>query len=543
MGALDQKSLLEVRVHNNAPHTHTAPASKDAWHVSGVRCHLIGIGGCGMSGLARMLISRGASVTGSDMAKTPTTTALEAQGVPITLQQTAKTIPADTSIVVASAAIRPDHPERIAAEERGLEVLSYAEALGKCMLGRVGVAVSGTHGKSTTVGMLGHVLIACGIDPTVIIGATSSAFPDTNNKPSGFRLGDEQAGKGVVLAEACEFNRSFHSLQPTIGAVMNVEADHLDIYGSIDGVVEAFGDFAAKLPDASAGGKLLIAHEGTHRREVTARCTCEIETIGYAPSANWRVQVLNDGSATVTPTHTDKKAVIGPFRLRQPGEHMVMNAAFAAVIAASLGASPTEITHALESFQGVDRRMQRLNDVPMSSSSNTADPSQSIAVFDDYGHHPTEIETTLRSLRSAMLEGQDANATDRRNARGRLICVFQPHQHSRTRFLLEEFAQSFTHADVVVVPEIYFVRDSEIEKAKVRSSDLVDKLIARDVKAMHVHPMSAIVDQLRVLVRGGDVLVVMGAGPVTWIAHEFVKVCSKGVYPGADAPSQHQGDT
>jgi len=298
--------------------------------------------------------------------------------------------------------------------------------------------------------------------------------------------------------------------------------------------VEAFGEFAARLPGRDDGGRLLIAHEGAHRREVAARATCAVETIGYGPGADWRVSVDQMGQVTVSGAEGGDPVVIGPFRVRQPGEHMAMNAAFAGVLSVMLGADPSRVGEAIGSFGGVDRRMQRLADVPMDAGVEFKDAAKTVAVFDDYGHHPTEIETTLRALRGSMLSGVGEGAA-RREAGGRLICVFQPHQHSRTRFLLEEFAQSFSHADVVVVPEIYFVRDSEIEKTKVRSSDLVDRLIARDVKAMHVHPMAAIVDQLRVLVNGGDVLVVMGAGPVTWIAHEFVRVCADGVRPGGSS--------
>lgn len=467
---------------------------------------MIGIGGCGMSALARMLRSQGAIVTGSDTTPSDATRALEAEGLRITFDQAAGALPESCDLVVASAAVKLDNPELLAATRLGLETLSYAEALGRCMAGRTTVAIAGTHGKSTTAAMLGVALRDAGLDPSVIVGATCAQLADEGGAPTGFRLGADaipsgpRAGQpGVLIAESCEYNRSFHHHRPTIASISAVEADHLDIYGSVDAVIEAFRDFARLIPPASEGGRLLIAHEGAHRREVTAGAACAVETIGFSPGADWVVECDTETRRVVL--HRDREAVAG-WVMKIPGEHMAMNSAVACVHAIWLGADPERIARSLSNFRGLDRRMQLLGE------------TGGVRVYDDYGHHPTEVEATLRALRE--FERPETRS-------GRLVCVFQPHQHSRTRFLLDEFAQAFGRADVVIVPHIYFVRDSEIEKTRVSAADLVDRLRARGVQAMHLYPFDAIVEQLSVLCRENDLLVVMGAGPVWQVAQGFLR--------------------
>lgn len=488
--------------------------------VRAKHAYLIGIGGCGMSGLARMLRGRGAIVTGSDKESSTAADALQAEGIDVGFDQSQPWLPEACDLVIASAAIRPEHPQLLEATRRGVPTLAYAEALGLCMLGRTGVAIAGTHGKSTTVGMLGHTLIQCGLDPTVIVGATApqlganarderrlgEANPVVSTPSTGFRLGCDlipsgpmQGAPGVLVAEACEFNRSFHNLFPSVAAITSVEADHLDVYGSLDAVVQSFRDFARLVAPAKDGGKLFIAHDGAHRREVTAGLECAVESVGFAPAADW-VVTYDTRSRRVALSKAGVQ--IATWILKIPGAHMAIDSAFAAVIAMHLGGDIQQIESALSSFAGVDRRMQFLGE------------AAGVRVYDDYGHHPTEIDVTLRALR-------EAERPEERG--GRLICVFQPHQHSRTRFLLDEFAQAFSGADIVIVPHIYFVRDSEIEKTKVSAADLVDRLRQRGVQAMHLYPFEAIIEQLQNVCRKGDLLVVMGAGPVWQVAAGFMR--------------------
>ncbi len=496
--------------------------------LGGRHVYMVGIGGCGMSGLARMLCSRGAIVAGSDSSPGDSTAALVAEGVPVAFEQAAGRVPDPCDLVIASAAIRPEHPELLEAQRRGVEVITYAEALGRCMAGRTGIALAGTHGKSTTTAMLGAALTDAGLDPTVIVGATCSQLSHGSlaplGRPVGFRLGAETiplgplAGRhGLLLAEACEFNRSFHHLRPTVGSISSVEADHLDVYGSLDAVVQAFAEFARLLPPAEDGGMLLIADEGAHRRQVAAGLKCRVETIGFSPAADWVVWL---DTPTRQVTLTRRGSEVASWRASLPGAHNAMNAATACALAVSLGADAARVAESLAAFRGVDRRTQFLGERPV--------PGGAVRVYDDYGHHPTEIDATLRALRD-FERPQDRG--------GRLVCVFQPHQHSRTRFLLEEFAAAFEQADAVIVPHIYFVRDSEIEKQKVSSADLVDRLRKRGVRAMHLYPFEAIVEQLENLCRAGDTLVVMGAGPVWQVAHGYLGWETVGT---SDSPQRHR---
>ncbi len=525
------------------PAAHPMPQSIDSEvfaNLAGKAVYLVGIGGCGMSGLARMMKSRGAIISGSDKEQSEATDALVADGVAVGLDQSRPWIPEVCDLVVATAACRDDHPQLAEARRRGVPVYLYAQALGRSMTGRTGVAIAGTHGKSTTTAMLGCALTDAGLEPTVIVGATSSQLgkgclnaeiaEDAEGKekesnsaisvssafnPTGFRLGSMEiptgalVGKpGILLAESCEFNRSFHNFRPTIASISSVEADHLDIYGSLDAVVQAFHEFAKLVPPAEQGGRLLIAHDGAHRREVTAGLNCTVETIGYSPESDW-VVAYDPATRKVTVAH--ERGVVAAWVNMLPGAHNAMNAATALVLGLWLGGEADVLARSLGAFRGIDRRMQFLGERPMPGANGSGGV---VRVYDDYGHHPTEIDCTLRALRESE-RPQDKG--------GRLVCVFQPHQHSRTRHLMEEFASSFSQADIVIVPHIYFVRDSQEEKHKVTAGDLVDRLREKGVRAMHLYPFEAIVEQLENVCRGGDLLVVMGAGPVWQVARGFLK--------------------
>ena len=484
--------------------------------VDGKHIYMIGIGGCGMSGLSRLLLSRGATVSGSDLAKTEETSFLATMGIKVGFDQAKGSLPKRCDLVVASAAIKPEHAEMLEAERRGIPTLTYAEALGRCMVGRTGVAIAGTHGKSTTTALLGCVLTDCGINPSVIVGAICGQLLNgpAHTKPGdaavGVRMGALQipagthAGKpGVLVAEACEFNRSFHHFRPLIASISSVEADHLDIYGTLDAVIEAFHQFAELVPPAEEGGILLIGYENSHRREVTAGLKCKVETIGFNPSADWVVSYEPEGRQ-VKLKHCRK--VVGEWSMILPGQHNALNAATAIAIASMLGADPKAAAISASNFRGIHRRSEFMG--------ARAVGAGTVRVYDDYGHHPTEIDVTLKALRE--LEKPEARG-------GRLICVFQPHQHSRTRHLLDEFANSFSNADVVIVPHIYFVRDSQAERQKVSAADLVDKLRTKGIKAKHIYPFEAIVEELEHMCRPNDMVVVMGAGNVWQIGKEFVE--------------------
>ncbi len=450
------------------------------------RVHFVGIGGCGMSGLARIARQRGAVCTGSDLAASETTRRLIAEGIAVTHEQHAGSVPDGCDLLVISAAIRPDHPELVAARRRGVEVLKYAELLGRLMSASRGVAVAGTHGKSTTTSLLSHVLITAGLDPSFIVGANCPQIG------GGARVG----GGDLLVAEACEYDRSFHNFHPAHAVILNLEADHLDLYRSLDEIVEAFAVFARQVRPE---GSLLIQHEMPQRLAVVAGLGCAVETIGYAPQADWRVRVEGRSVELHGPDADDRCAWRNPLA----GEHMAYNAAAAAVLAHRVGVPWDRVGPAIESFQGLDRRMQTLG------------RHAGVTVVDDYGHHPTEIDTTLRALRQA-------------HQPARLICVFQPHQHSRTRFFLDEFAASFGEADLVLVPDIYFVRDSENERQAVTADDLVQRLRRRGVEAIHLAAFEAIVEHLQTVTHPGDLVVTMGAGDVWKIGRSYLSLTRDG---------------
>jgi len=465
--------------------------------VSGRRLHFVGIGGCGMSGLAHMAAKLGAVCSGSDLNASSVVEGLREAGIAVSLEQTAAALPADAEVLVISAAIKPDHPEVAEALRRGLTVIKYAQLLGALMIGRTGVAIAGTHGKSTTTSLLCHLLIEANLDPSFIVGANCAQIG------GGWRVSQAEAdvssAQGILIAEACEYDRSFHNFHPTHGIILNVEADHLDLYKNLDEIVESFAVFAQRI---APQGSLLINHEMGCRLDITAGLDCVVETIGFAPQADWAVEAgVRDQGAGIRTSLKHHGERVASWQSPMPGEHMAYNAAAAAITAHRLGASWPDIARAIESFRGLDRRMQVLS--PLEA------PGGRVTVIDDYGHHPTEIDTTLRALRQHYHPD-------------RLICIFQPHQHSRTRFLMEQFAASFEQADVVIVPDIYFVRDSQKERQAVTAGDLVDRLRHQGVSARHMHPFEAIVDHVRAEARPGDLIVTMGAGDVWKIARALL---------------------
>ncbi len=458
--------------------------------LAGRHVHFCGIGGCGMSGLARLARNLGAHCTGSDIGTSATVEALQRDGFDVASQQSVASLPSDADLLVVSAAIKGDHPEVLAAQARGVEIVKYAQLLGRLMIGKTGLAIAGTHGKSSTTSMLTHVLQCAGRDPNFIVGAHCAQI--------GGGWGASKIGSDLLVAEACEFDRSFHNFHPRLAVILNIEEDHLDVYKDLSEIVEAFRVFAQRLPSREQGGFLLINHEMPHRLPVTAGLDCDVQTIGFAYQADWRVGIKN-GHARL---HHQGQAVM-EWTNPLAGDHMAYNAGVAAVLAHRVGVAWDVISRALSSFQGLDRRMQRLGSRQLPGAGGW------VNVVDDYGHHPTEIDTTLRALRSRL------------NPR-RLLCVFQPHQHSRTRFLMEQFAASFDTADVVIVPDIYFVRDSQAERHAVSAADLVDRLRKRGKQAMHLYPFEAIVEQLQLIARDGDLLVTMGAGDVWKVARDFL---------------------
>ncbi|MCL2649191.1 MAG: UDP-N-acetylmuramate--L-alanine ligase, partial [Phycisphaerales bacterium] len=476
----------------------------------------------------QMLLTFGAKVSGTDKVRSAVTDKLAELGAQVTYDQTVTCLPTGTEMVVYSAAVPREHPEMIAARELGCNILKYAEMLGRVMQLKHGIAIAGTHGKSTTTAMTAHVLLAAGKDPSFVVGATCSQLG-----------GSSRSGKGdFFVVEACEFDRSFHQLRPRIGVALNIEEDHLDYYKDIQEIDESFAKFLNQVEPAGGaggGGVVLISATDEHCAIAAKNCEASVETYGIDVPADWQATGIRRFQNKTHFQVNYKSKKMGRLTLSIAGRHNVGNATVAAAIATHCGVPWEKIQTAIESFAGADRRSQLLLQIPLRSSDpawrgevRTATPEESVTIVDDYGHHPTEIRATLEALREHYRPQ-------------RLICIFQPHQHSRTRFLLDDFAKSFSHADVTIVPDIYFVRDSEADRMAVNSAMLVEKINGNASSdpalrgggsggsgrsgpmAVYIPTFKQIVEYLMANMRPGDLIVSMGAGPVWEVTDELVR--------------------
>jgi UDP-N-acetylmuramate--alanine ligase len=460
--------------------------SRSASRFTGRRVHFIGIGGCGMSGLARMLLDAGAIVTGSDQSLNTQTSDLARRGVVIDGNQDGHLVTTEVDLVVRTAAVPDNNLEFMSARKRGIETIKYAELLGQVMAERRGIAVAGTHGKSTTTAMIAFALNGCGADPSFVVGGTVPQLGGT---------GSRSGGSDLFVAEACEYDRSFHALRPKVAVLLNVEEDHLDCYKNLDEIIESFRAFANLVPKDG----LIIAHgEDANVARALAGVSARVETVSLTPGTTWSCcpnGVDVDGLPCGAIWRNGEP--VGMLKLSVAGEHNLSNATMALAACVASGVKAEDAIEALGRFTGVDRRMTHVGEF------------RGATVVDDYGHHPTEIRATLAALRE-------------RYRPKRLICVFQPHQHSRTRFLLEDFATSFAAADETIVPDIYFVRDSEEERHAVSANDLVERVRRNGHEAIHLPSFEQIVKHLRAEARAGDLIVTMGAGNVWEIGRELV---------------------
>jgi len=459
-------------------------ASSQQPPFAGCRVHLIGIGGAGMRALAEMLVDSGAEVSGSDMVGGAALDDLAESGARIAVGQRGENVPDGCDLVVRSAAIHEQNPELVAARQQGVEVLKYSQMLGRLMSQRVGIAVAGTHGKSTTTAMVAYALRAGGADPSFIVGAVV----DQLGGPSGVGAGRH------FVAEACEFDRSFLNLIPHYAAILNVEEDHLDCDRDLDAIVEAFRAFAAR---TRPEGVLIVNGEDRSAVAAAETAVCEVETFGLAEDRTWQATNLSADRGTYSADVTLRGEAYGRLAVPLPGRHNVYNALAAVALLHHAGLRRDAIFEYLAGFAGARRRLSKKG------------AAGGVIVLDDYAHHPTEIQVTLRAIREHYRPQ-------------RVVCVFQPHQHSRTRFLLHDFARSFALADEVIVPDIYFVRDSVREKDYISSEDLVAQIRLNGGSAIYLESFEAIARHLQETLRSGDLMVTMGAGNVWEIADETV---------------------
>lgn len=444
------------------------------------KVHFVGIGGVGMSGIAKVLIALGHEVSGSDVKKSPTTDQLQALGARIHYGHEPAHI-GDAGIVVASSAVRPDNPELLAAHRRKICVVPRAEMLGRLMLRQKGVAVAGAHGKTTTTALTAVLLEKAGFDPTYVVGGEAA------------EIGNAALGWGdYCVAEADESDGSFLLLDPQIAIVTNIENDHLDHYHTVDNIEKAFEDFLKRIPPE--GVAILCADDPVLRR-LAKRITCPVITYGCAPDAQYRIADFGLNCVSSGARVFAHGKYLGRLELAVHGRHNLLNALAVTALGRHLGLEFEEIAHLLKSFRGVKRRFQTLGEVG------------GVRVIDDYAHHPTEIRATL--------------ATARQISPKRLIAVFQPHRYTRTQHLYQDFGRSFDEADLVLINGIYSAGEEPIEG--VTAGLIVDEIRQRRNTAFLVESQEELVRLLSGVVREGDLVMTMGAGNIWQSGVELLK--------------------
>jgi UDP-N-acetylmuramate--alanine ligase len=462
--------------------------------------HFIGIGGAGMSGIARIMLARGLAVSGSDRRNSPTLRALAAIGARVEIGHAAAHL-GDAATVVVSTAIRADNPELVAARERGLRVLPRAVALAAVMTGRRSVAVAGTHGKTSTTSMLTVAVQACGVDPSFAIGGT------LNESGS-----NAHAGQGdIFLAEADESDRSFLLLAPYGAIVTNVEADHLDNYGDLAAVEAAFDTFARTVP--AAGFLVLCADDPGAARLAGSGTPARVRTYGQGPAAD--LQLVD---VRVAPDGTRYTAVLdgvglGEVHIQLPGAHMALNSAAALLAGLELGLPAAGLISGLGRFGGVHRRFELKG------------LAAGVRVYDDYAHHPTEVAAQLRAARAVAGDG-------------RLLVLFQPHLYSRTAEFATGFGEALGLADEVVVMEVYGAREDPVPG--VTGAMVADAVRLPAGRVAFEPSWSAAAPAMAARARPGDLVVTMGAGDVSMVGPEVLVALGDLEQRGAAGPDRSE---
>ena len=445
--------------------------------------HFIGIGGISMSGLAEILLGENFPVSGSDAKESALTKQLEEKGAKIYIGQRASNITEDVELVVYTAAIHPDNPEYACAKERNLPMLTRAELLGQIMKNyQLPIAVSGTHGKTTTTSMISHILLEANTDPTISVGGILPAIHGN------IRVGQSE----TFITEACEYTNSFLSFFPKISIILNIDADHLDFFKDLEDIRNSFRRFAALLPP---DGTLIINKDIPNVEEITQGVDCEILTYSLKAGADYHAEnIVFDEFAHASFDCVRGNENLGRFTLSVPGMHNISNALSAIALALKIGIDLQTIQKGLLHFSGTDRRFQYKGKVA------------GVTVIDDYAHHPTEIEATLKTAQNYPHKTT--------------WCVFQPHTYTRTKALMKEFAQALSLADKVILADIYAAR--ETDTLGISSANLRDLLLEKGVDAYYFPTFDEIEAFLLENCIHGDVLITMGAGDVYKIGENLL---------------------
>jgi UDP-N-acetylmuramate--alanine ligase len=450
--------------------------------------HFVGIGGSGMSGIAEVLLSLGYKVSGSDLRLSAVTERLASLGAQVTAGHAAENADA-AHVVVISTAVGADNPEVLEARRRNVPVIPRAEMLAELMRIKYGVAVAGSHGKTTTTSMIAQVLDRGGLDPTVIVGGI------LQHLGSGARVGKGE----FVVAEADESDRSFLKLTPSVAVVTNIDREHLDTYEDLADVQRAFLGFVNKVPFYGTG---VLCLDDPPTQAILPQLERPVVTYGLSPQAHVSAREVEIGARASTYSATRDGDSLGRLTLAVPGEHNVVNSLAAVALGLELGVPFAKIKEGLEAFDGVHRRFQERGE------------AGGVSVIDDYGHHPTEIRYTLETLRS-------------RAGGRRTLVLFQPHRYSRTRLLWEDFCAVFLPADVVLVTDIYPA--GEPTSVGITAEALAEAIAERGHRGVrYVGPLEQATEALVEAAREGDVVLTLGAGNVGAAGEELLRRRTEG---------------
>ncbi len=445
------------------------------------KIHFVGIGGIGMSGIAELLINQGFKVSGSDLALSDITKHLTQIGAVISQGHNAETIK-DADVVVKSSAVKDDNPEIAFALSKKIPVIRRAEMLSEIMRMSYGIGIAGTHGKTSTTSMVGSVLSAATLDPTVIVGGIVKNYGSNN------LLG---SGKYIVV-EADEFDRSFLTLSPIIAGITNIEADHLDCYTDLEGVKNAFVEYANKVPFF---GSVIACLDDHGVQSIIPRINKEILTYGFSQQANVRATNVKFNNFETSYKALYNGEELGNIKLKALGDHNILNSLLAVATGLELDIPFKSIKRGLSEFNGVFRRFEYKGE------------KDEVTLYDDYAHHPTEIEATLKGIRDSISN--------------RIVVVFQPHLFSRTQGFYEDFGRSFFQSDVLLIAPIFPAREKPIKG--VTGKLISDAAIQSGHKNVHyIQTDEEIVSKIKEVTKPGDILITMGAGSIYKFGEKFL---------------------
>jgi UDP-N-acetylmuramate--alanine ligase len=446
------------------------------------RIHFVGIGGIGMSGIAEVLLNQGYQITGSDVKESEVTRRLASLGCEISYGHRKENVK-EADVVVVSSAIRKENPEVRVAEERLIPVIPRAEMLAELMRMKRGIAIAGTHGKTTTTSLIATVLGSAGLDPTVVIGGR------LNSIGSNAKLGQGE----FLVAEADESDGSFLKLMPTIAVVTNIDPEHLDYYTGIEEIKEAFLNFLNKIPFY---GLAVLCLDHPNIQNLIPRLKKRFTTYGLTTQADFQAKDISFERLSTTFEVIHERKDIGRLKLRMPGLHNVYNALATVATAFELEIPFEVVQSALVNFGGIQRRFQIKGE------------NRGILVVDDYGHHPVEIAATLRAARTGWER--------------RIIAVFQPHRYSRTKALFHEFLTAFYDADMLILTEIYPAGEDRIEGVEAKAlSEGIREFGHKNVT--FIPDKKEIVGHLLNVTAPGDLVITLGAGDIWQVAEELVR--------------------